>query len=348
MREILNRSNPFELNAIFIQPSRYCKLDCKGCYVKEHTGGEDSYHMSIELWRDLFQTYLYDIHDDHHYHTNQITFSADDYSKDPIKKQYMKKVFEEYFFYICAGKAKYDKSLLPEAHITFHTLNTFDSYRDELGLSYNNKSFATIFDMISFSEIKLSELDTIKELAQYTKINYNHLIPNRINNLRDYIDKINQIGKVVNHIYLVINKTPIGRKQTELDKDSNAQTMFDDRYIITQILKSVDNDIKSKISVDGCLKDVDKHSRTGFGCSSNVSRIQIWPDGSVTGCAYAFNSTGTEARSFAGLLENISRARGQYDFRDRCHLPDAYKDSKSGRFNQTKIQNKRQLLLIID
>ena len=164
MREILNRSNPFELNAIFIQPSRFCKLDCKGCYVKEHTGGEDSYHMPIELWKDLFKKYLYDIHSD--YHTNQITFSADDYSKDPIKKQYMEDVFEEYYFWICAGKAKYDKSLLPEAHITFHTLNTFYSYKDEI-LRHDplyTKRFTTIFDMISFSEIKLSELDTIKEL----------------------------------------------------------------------------------------------------------------------------------------------------------------------------------------
>jgi hypothetical protein len=101
------------------------------------------------------------------------------------------------------------------------------------------------------------------------------------------------------------------------------QRMQNDISYIQTMLGRLPEHVRSKTNVDGCLEDTIRFSRTGFGCSSNVSRLQIWPDGSVSGCPYAFNGSTPPGLSLEDLLANIRAARETYDF-DRCHLPDVH------------------------
>ncbi len=89
-------------------------------------------------------------------------------------------------------------------------------------------------------------------------------------------------------------------------------------------MERLPTNVRNKVSVDGCLQDTIKYTKTGFGCSSNVSRVQVWPDGSVTGCPYAFSSDGPIGKTAEDILDNIISARKQYDFKQKCHLPEVY------------------------
>ena len=331
-----------ELNALFIQPTRWCGKNCKGCYVKAHAGGENSPHVAAAVITDLLRHYYFSYKD---CWANQITLSVDDPPEDTDKYTHMDTIL--YYFlglpFLKAGRVQD----YPELHATFHNIQTMEKYQGP----YDIFGMAGSLDMLSLSEIKLKDLDIIDDLATYTKINYNHLIPAslRLNNLDKYVANMIEIGRVVDHIYLVINKTPIGRERSEAMKEQDASQMAHDRAVINQLMKRLPEDVKKKITIDGCLQDVSKFTRTGFGCSSNVSRVQVWPDGSTSGCAYAFGTTGTLARGVEDILENIKAARQKYDFKEACHLVEAHKSSSErSQTIKLKVQGRRSFLPIID
>jgi hypothetical protein len=111
---------------------------------------------------------------------NQITLSVDDLPKDNLEQRlYMEEIFLHYLFLGWDRKNRANKTDYPEIHATMHTLQTLKDYvADSL---YDLYGAAGQLDMLSLSEISLLELDEIKELATYTTINYNHLIPANLN-----------------------------------------------------------------------------------------------------------------------------------------------------------------------
>lgn len=326
MRPILNKLNPLQLNALFIQPTRWCGLNCKGCYVKEHQGGEESYHTPMEQQARLLEYFLSPrMHHGLQPWANQITISMDDLHSDLYKRIHMVNLFSNVLTLRRNARIQ-SPDWNPELHMTFHTMGTVQQY---LKASISSWEDLKLLDMISISEINPWAKDWregLDLLAHQTMVNYNHLVPAGVTslNIDRHVRKLTEIGKIVHHIYLVIFKNPIGRDRPELMKIGETSRMASDIMYINTMMERLPEDVRNKISVDGCLQDTIKYTRTGFGCSSNVSRVQVWPDGSVTGCPYAFSGAGAIGRTAEDILENITRARKQYDFKELCHLPEVY------------------------
>lgn len=335
MKPILDASNPLELNALFIQPTRWCGLNCKGCYVKEHTGGAGDTHLDWSVLSDLFTKFYFN--KDGAW-ANQITIAVDDLSEDPEQAKQMSTLIIDI---ISRLKISSDVTY-PEVHMTFHTMDTITQYAYYLGQTVNH--FWKHLDMVSLSVIRDKDLPWIqnaKFLYSDTMVNYNHLVPSNVTsfNIDKYVDHLTKVGELVDHIYMVMFKTPVGGPRNELTKLGDVSRMETDIAYMNTILERVPDSVRRKITIDGCLQDTIKHSKTGFGCSSNVSRVQVWPDGSVTGCPYAHSSTGPGGSTVEDILVNIARARREYDFRERCHLPDVYDTVTNRRKNpRLKIQ----------
>ena len=343
MKSILSMGTDcLELNALFIQPTRWCALNCSGCYVKEHEGGEDSYHIRWGEWANLFT----EIFEGKSIYTNQLTISMDDIPAD--RHMEMTGIF--------AG-AIYGKSLSKtntELHMTFHTLDTFSKYHGAMMKKYHIDSKKHI-DMISFSHIKPDHLRFIRIFPRWTEkcpmINYNHLPPKNVSseNINKHVDSIEEIGQAVDHIYMLVTKSPMGKERNKFSQVADSERLRSDIAYINTIRERVSPDVRKKITVDGCVQDTRESLKTGFGCSSNVSRFQVWPDGSVTGCPYAFSGGPKIAHNAKDILENIRAARDRYDFRSICTLPSDYTYSPRRSKDQgTQIQNKRQVLPIIN
>jgi hypothetical protein len=316
MRPILRVTpNVIELNALFIQPTRWCGLNCEGCYVKEHS--EESYHTPVLEQERLFKYFYKGLNG---CWANQITISIDDMPKDPDKRYQMGGLFRAIMSYIHFDSRPKDDR--PEVHMTFHTHATIKQY---------DPSYIKLkkLDMISISEISLSQGDFYQSLrGGNALLNWNYLIPEVGPNFNwdKEIKKFEFANKYFDHIYLVIFKTPIGRYRDLLIKLGDKNRMKNDVAYIETILKKLPESIGRKISIDGCLRDTQKFIRTSFGCSSNISKFQVWPDGSVTGCPYAYDTVGkTPGRNVNDILDNIRTERGRYDFGERCHLPEVLK-----------------------
>jgi hypothetical protein len=149
-------------------------------------------------------------------------------------------------------------------------------------------------------------------------------------NIQKHIKHITEIGEMVDHIYLVIYKDPVGRARSPEEAATSQRNMANDRFYIEQMHEHLPLHIKNKINIDGCLKDVEKFNATGYGCSSNISRFQVWPNGSVTGCAYGDRSISKEVGlSTEAILRNVKKAQKRYDFEDApCHLVGDYDKSE--------------------
>lgn len=330
MLPVLNVSGPrLEVNALFLQPTRWCAINCKGCYVKEHEGGENGYHTPYTEQEKLFR-YFYN---GEIAWANQITVAIDNLpapeadavalfghvSEETRRYAHMVNIFQSIIDYIEANKT--DQS--PEVHMTFNSDLVFEEYTSKRGVGAVNT--ARQLSVLSFSNIK--RMEYVKYLAKHTHVNYNHLIPGNVTsfNIDKHVERMTRIGEIVDSIYMVIFKSPVGAPRTELVQVGDQSRMRSDLSYIRTMMERLPEHVRRKINVDGCLKDTVNSFRTGFGCSSNVSRFQVWPDGTVSGCPYAFSQDGQPTGKTAeDIMANIRAARKRYDFRDRCHLPETY------------------------
>lgn len=330
MISVLNNSErDIQLNALFYQPTYDCGRNCPGCYVKAHSklNTDLNYPMNNKLIKDFFT----EIYKRKRLKTNQFTISLDSLPPSDIKnKKIRDKLIAVYeILYDVQNTYTYGDKTAPkmELHATVHSIADFSPY-----ITITGKALP--LDMLSISNTTGSALALKLELYKpYIKhINYNHLVPWNISsdNINFHIEKTIDIAHYVDSIYLIMNKTPIGAPQSEIDKVNNIARMSTDIAYINTLIKAMPDSFKHKIHVDGCLTDLNKYRKTGFGCSSNVSRYQVWPDGSVTGCAYAFNGYTARAWSTRDILENIRKAKGTYEFRERCHLPETHKGVLQG------------------
>ena len=311
MRPILSRSGPFqELNALFIQPTRWCGLNCKGCYVKAHVDGEESFHTPWQEQLHLFKLFYHGPH-----WANQITIAVDDLHEDPTKQRHMLLIVDSILQELVHDtRPKHER---PEVHMTLHTPDTHQQY-----LSHSVTGWDRL-DLLSFSEVPPTK-DAMNTIAFYSGvipvINYNYTAPQTWNETTE-INRLVRVGRQVDHIYLVMFKSPVGNPGP---KSLNNYYMARYQLYISQVVDKLPEDVRRKLTSDGCLSDTVKHSRTGFGCSSNVSRLQVWPDGAVSGCPYAFQPSTQVGRTAQDIVENIRKAGSRYDFKEDCHLPSTY------------------------
>ncbi len=301
------------LNALFFQPTRWCGLNCKGCYVKAHEDGEESPHVTWHEWRHLFHLFYKGVH-----WANQITIAVDDLHRDVHKRREMVLIVDSILEEMRLNKTDQEH---PEVHFTMHTPDTFLSYLEEQIAGWQNLS------LVSFSEMPTHErgVRVYKQFKQWgVPINYNMMVPTKAFHAQAEIDHLVSLASTyADHINLVMFKTPVGANDPyAIDKGKEAWQRY--QLYISEVVDKLPEDARRKVSTDGCMSDTIKHSRTNFGCSANVSRMQVWPDGSVSGCPYAFSGNTAGARTAENILENLRAARKQYDFRERCHLPRVY------------------------
>lgn len=332
MKPILNNgSQDLEVNAIFIQPSSHCANNCKGCYVKARGPAQESNpFMNKFLKKCIFGEGIT---------VNQITIAMNDLPfmlGDEVTPEASDLFnFWNLTLYFLLAKTE------PEVHMTFNSLASLLEYQEYHHYMGIQERPITNLDMMSFSHIKKSDLEAIANYTKEVDINYNHLIPRNITsyNIDDYVAHIEEVGRVVNSIYLIIFKKPMDGLLSSSELEPASSRLAHSITVINTLRERLSKSVRSKIHVDGCLQDVRQSKRTGYGCSSNVSRFQVWPDGSVSGCPYAKRGFGEgKTRSVQDIMDNIREAKEHYEFRDRCNLTQVY-DSICGlaRSKRTKV-----------
>ena len=319
------------MNALFIQPTYFCKNNCKDCYVKArlaHPTNNEGNYLKLRYFRDLV-----DLLHSGKIWTNQITLSLDVLPETRSEYSLMLD-----YFNLFLGRILLKKIDKREIHLTFNSLNSFLEYRSAsliFSYSWRTHDYQNFITMTSFSNIKKEELPFIKELRTAIKVNYNHRLPYvDSTNIKSYINTIQKIADNVDSIYLIIDKDPVGSKisnERELFLTSRLRSNI---VTINTLKKYLSKDAWSKCHIDGCLQDIIKHRQTGFGCSSNISRFQLWPDGSVSGCPYSIDGINTATHQDIRVFKNnIKAARKQYDFLSRCYLPRIYNNICRGSEN---------------
>lgn len=315
MRNILCKGGDrIELNALFVQPTRLCINNCKNCYVKKHQKGAT--HLNQCTFDDLLRKTLYR----EKISVNQITVSFDSFGENVTSRRILKPYLRSMVLY---------KKLLEEfdndteIHGTFHSISDIKQYSPTI----NNKLYFHTLDK-TFSMISISSIDSLEDLRELRKllpnvdINYNHMIPGNVNHtdIVEYVHSIKKIGEIVSSIYLIVEKYPIGTISESSRNFSQIEgRLLHDIAVINTLKKRLSGE-KVKLICDGCVEDIIKYKRTGYGCSSNISRVQLWPNGTVTGCAYAYKSSNPEAREIKGILNNIKNVQNEYDFDSKCYL----------------------------
>ncbi|MCW4026332.1 MAG: hypothetical protein NWE76_02460, partial [Candidatus Bathyarchaeota archaeon] len=141
--------------------------------------------------------------------------------------------------------------------------------------------------------------------------------------LREWILELEEIATVVNHVYLIVFKEPMGLPSRVGQSLRRESRLARDIGLIKAIYKYGSRELRRKLIVDGCLQAVLDHNRTGNTCSSNVSRFALWPNGAITGCPYSALRS-ERSGTVEQVLDRIRKAQKTNDFRDICYLARTY------------------------
>jgi hypothetical protein len=320
----------FAVNALFLQPTTLCARNCNGCYVKGFEKNENfTTDSRTNAQLSVFEDLLNKINRDSRYLVNQLTLAVD--TLPSIENQLQNEfdfyhLLVVYLHFLGASRANRTSSLEAEFHITVHTVKDLLAYINfTVDKTRNNIKYP--LDMVSISHLNPTDglaVDTIRTyFSQNNKpvdINWNLTVDPSIN-IQKIMDTFEETARLVDSVYLVLHKPSTGSHLQE--------KAYTDWVRFAEYIKTLDPSIQKKVHLDGCISDAKRFISTGFGCSSNTSRFQIWPDLSVTGCAYNQNRITSATTTFDGLVENIYKASKQYEF-SSCKIPDRV-DSKADR-----------------
>jgi hypothetical protein len=301
------------INALFIQPTYWCARNCNNCYVKQHikAGPQVPVHEMVELFWGFYLGTLGEC--------NQITISMDDMPFGGKEgHQWMRNFLEELWEHFNRVTVAFGQR--PEVHMTFRSVQSYQEH----GKIW--PELPAILSMITFSDIIEHDLPWIASLKnRYPRlnVNYNHMSPAYLTNgsWDTHVKSIKQILQVVDSVYLVMEKRPLGEERDLIQVGIDRKRMWHNLNYFKRLQRDLND---RRVSVDGCIQDVVEFERSGNGCSSSISRFQVWPDGSVSGCAYAKQGDTSSAATAVGIIANIRKARETYNFR-KCCLPGTYR-----------------------
>lgn len=308
------------INALFVQPTTLCALNCDGCYVK---GGFDQHSESKELGiatlrslivrssrvPDGFTTSLW---------LNQMTFAID-VIQPPDENGVLQedsRILVNIFNTIrraVRDRKSVNIDTLPEFHITIFSLQQMGRY-----VGYNDplkvQEMFQPFDLISVSHLMKKDIHSLKTMGEHgLKINWNYQPYS--SSVDAQVEKIAAILPHVHSMYYILHKPDTG-KLVNLDEMNNYFT------VLAKLKNTLSPELYQKIETDGCVTDAKKYLDTGFGCSSNISRFQVWPGGHVTGCPYKHAPTTGRADTLEQIYSNIRKAKEMYEF-NKCKIPQA-------------------------
>lgn len=286
-------------NALFWQPTPWCARSCPGCYTKEIDSNKGIFINT--LLRELSakkENFVF----------NQMTMAVDKLPKaeaadNHFHQRVVMKMALEYFLRLSRASEVAD-----EFHITVHTL------QDLLDYDFANNTWN--LDVISISELTLESAIEAKKNIKH--LNWNLTVWNPLAAV-NYKNVMRSILEVVDSCYLVLHKPDTG-----LEVSGNSWVAHKE---MVKFVNELPAHLKEKVNIDGCVKDAEKFNLTGRGCSSNISRFHVWPDGSVTGCPYNQKRLTGPASSIEQLQVNIATVNKIYEF-NTCKIPDRL--SKTG------------------
>lgn len=341
----------FHINALFFQPTYWCALDCEKCYVKgmeKNTDPEvleglnNNIHGSLYRLNDLLTVFTNNVNKTEEsdrresYWANQVTIAVDNLSKDEAKSKTM-----SYFFgwvisrFYSLEEYHYER---PELHLTCNSIDTLNEYIDLTG----TEKMMNVVSVMTFSFLTVKDIPKLvvfRNKYPGIHINWNFTVFNE-KWLSAEMSALKEIEPYVDTIYYVMHKPALG---DNLDRPKT-KMYFD----ALPKMKSILGDAFRKVNIDGCVSDAKKWRDTGFGCASNVSRFQVWPDGSVSGCPYQQRPQTSAADNFSDIIENLRTAAKRYEF-DNCKIPETlHPTSERGIRRLTGKSSGNSRLRIID
>lgn len=307
------------LNTLFLQPTYACALDCEGCYVKGMEKNVEGPMLGHGQWGNLIVIFSKEWQNTalevaKRTYANQLVLAVDVLPKTvsvsyPSPENVMVQTFSLFLHYAKMATAYMD--------ITVKSLPVLKQYIERVSKSTQSPTqWNRLKDlsMITLSGMRASErelLEQIKTVCPDTKFNLNFTVFNK-GEVDRQMAELKEILPVLDSVYYVLHKPALG---SSLDH-SKVQLYFDTLEVMRREL----GDQFSKVNIDGCVSDARKFIDTGFGCSSNVSRFQVWPEGGVSGCAYQQHPVTGGALDYIGVLGNIRKAAAGYEF-DDCRIP---------------------------
>lgn len=88
-------------------------------------------------------------------------------------------------------------------------------------------------------------------------------------------------------------------------------------YLIKKSSNPIDFSFRGEIKIEQ-QEDICLHHLKNNNCNTNISKFQIWPDGSVSGCPYKKISDTPNALTVEGVVDNILTSSKVYNFESCC------------------------------
>ncbi len=318
------------INALFVQPTYHCAFNCEGCYVKgmEKVAGILSNHDHINVLVKTIKKFTgcstldtYDKYDGK-IQANQITIALDTPPLVGEEGWAQMRYFWESVRKIprwtkCQGIAEWKTT---EFHLTCFSPHVFMTSYHPPGKTaedfFHYETDWKHWDVISFSHLTQADipfLAQMKNIRPNVERNWNLTAFNE-DWTKAHLAYFKIIAEHVDRIYYVMHKPATG-EPLDIKK---VKTYFDN---LAKIKHQLGEDFYKKVTIDGCVQDARKFRDTGFGCSSNISRFQVWPNGSVSGCPYQQSPVTSGATSVEDVIANIRQAAKRYEF-DECRIPE--------------------------
>jgi hypothetical protein len=295
-----------EVNALFIQPTYSCANKCPGCYVQAHRRSLQP-QLSASAWGRLMDVFFHNLNG---CWANQITLSVDNLPvHEKPGRERMLETYKHFNELIRADDRREDR---PELHMTVHDMHSL--------AEYYQCTIPPNVDILSVSNLLTADESGVQGIRNNLgiKVHWNLMFWGSPGE-RD-IDYVDSVAPFVDKIYFIFRKSLVGRLRGLVQAGRDEENMVRDLEFLHRIQTKAHEDTRQKIIVDGCYQDALEFKKSGYGCCSSVSRFQVWPDGSVSGCPYAYRSATGFAGGVAGVIKNIHQARDRYDF-NMCHIP---------------------------
>lgn len=270
----INEENFIQISHIMWQPIFKCKATCKGCYVRESESSKYNGPLRADILDYIFKDKKVDC--------EQLTISLDTlYSFSDVQDLVQKlkdlwKLYREGEKTVFGGEKSFSKEdrYLPELCVTVQNMNALTLWLQQLEMSL--EQFMYPLTVLSLSQLPVQGkvcLPLVEEAEKNNVIlNYNKVVTEKTASQKGF-----EMGvRYAHRTYLALHKNPLGEEQNP-----------DAPQYIEDAIQAADEQHRNKITVDVCITDaLIKTRKEEHACSAGISKVHVWPDGSVTGCPY--------------------------------------------------------------
>lgn len=291
---IVRSTNYLSFDSVMWQPIFLCRLTkkCQGCYIAASPSAHNTPPFSSELLDLIYYN------DAPKLACEQFTISLDTLAREDFATQRVQalllalkdlwRLYERAEDCNCQVTRRYlNGEQLPELCVTAHTFRTVKTWATMMGFSLER--FLAPLTMLSLSRFPSRTFD-VKALAytvydSRTRLNYNRMID--VTSEKDWKMLPAEFYNGIfysDHTYLVYKKAPLGCWQSK--------EQYEYYLKVVELLASRSRENwrgeKFHLTIDACVTDSMRFRKSGFNvtCGAGITKIHVWPDGSVSGCPY--------------------------------------------------------------